>query len=258
MYFSAAIYNAHIGDQPYNTLHEDLSTAYDKDPTIAKSMCSYINLASCKVPWVLNKNYTELISSQFTIMAQMNECKIMDINLVNAMIQVLKEKENTHLSDQINQLRIHHFGPNNGPVNLLESYFRETSYVKSMGDSINDYLSKEKVYISATDYITKFYVIADDTHSLTARIVLRILQDNIGDIQIFINNQYVTGLKAKKSWSSFEFIIDKDLLCKDGINKLIVQWPVSKIIPPREFSRDDFLSMSKYIFGDIYQFYIRI
>ena len=257
-YFSAAIYNAHIGDQPYNTLHEDLSVAYDKDPTIAKSMHGYINLASCKVPWVLNKNYAELISSQFTIMAQMDECKIMDIPIVSAMLQVLEEKENTNLSDQINKLRIHHFGPNNGPENLLESYFRETSYVKSMGNSINDWLSKEKAYISATDYITKFYVIADDTNSLTARIELRIPQDNVGDVKIFINNQYVTGIKAEKSWSLFTFIIEKDLLSKDGINELIVQWPISKIALPREFSRDDFLSMSKYIFGDIYQFYISI
>lgn len=248
--FCAAIYNAHIGAQSFNSLYEDIKQAYKYNPQISQLMIKYLNLASKKIPWVLNRDYEELLSEHFTIMAQMDECRILDIPLCNAMLKVLKEDAGIDIISQINYMRIENFGPHNGKINMLEPYFRENSYVKSVGETFYEHNTEQHLFVRFTGPISIFHLISNQTYSLSASIVMRIIKKN-QTVKIFVNDNYITDCCVADCWTRHEFIINKEYLRDDGLNQLAIYWPE---IDQANRNNNDVVMLNKCLYGEIIQF----
>lgn len=250
--FFAAIYNAHIGAQSFDSLCEDIEQAYKYNPQISQLMINYLNLAVKKIPWVLNKDYEELLSEHFTIMAQMDECRILDIPLCNAMLTVLKQEAGIDIISQINSMRIENFGPHNGKVNMLEPYFRENSYVKSVGETFYEHNAEKQLFVRFTGPITTFHLISSQACSLRASIVMRIIKKN-QVAKIFVNDNYVIDLWVTDCWTGHEFIINNKYLRDDGLNQLVIYWPETDQVNEKN---SDLIMLNKCLYGEIVQFNI--
>ena len=261
-HFLAAIHCAHICDQPYDMIYYHCLKAvqYSKD-----IMHNFIDMATRKVPWVYNKKCEyfckmELVT-QYPILFQPDDCKIMDIDLVGAMVSVMTN-EGIDIKKDIDALRIKYFKPYKDKVNLLETYYRETSYIYSRKTS-GYFAFGDKCYISSISMRSTFYLIADRENDILIELTFRspLPESKKKDLYIKVNGVVVSSKPAFNNWQDLSIKVSKELLNQDGVNLIDIDWPlidsVEKDIHMENATRyrgDDLVVRnSRLIYGDIFR-----
>jgi hypothetical protein len=268
-HFLSAIHCAHSGDQPYDTLHYHCIKALQHSNEIKVMMIKYIDLATRKVPWVLNKNYEMMFKEKYTGIRQMGDCKIMDIRLVTAMINALKTVD-IDLKEQTDELRKQEHSPKTGrSIDLLETYYRENSYFNSFAESKSvDYDSRKQCFKSERNIMSSFSLIADHNVDYNAELTLRIESYGGTDkkASIKLNGKLLEQVSLSDQWTDLELYIPKQFLNSDGVNEITIHWPlfdeleevISENYKSRYSGSQLILQRSRPVYGEVIRFNISI
>ncbi|WP_139487907.1 tetratricopeptide repeat protein [Brevibacillus dissolubilis] len=225
----AAIHNAHRGGQSYEMLYYHSSQALRHSKNIVSLMTKYIDIATRKVPWAINKNYTDIFSeglnAQYPILVQSKDSQIMDVELVTAMVNALKET-GVDIQKEVEQLRINEHKPRHKKVNLLESFYKDTYYLHEFGNNPDRNLS----YVRAIDHQSHFYFVADQENDVSLELTFRVpYKESVKqDVRILFNGTEIGKTAGYDEWSNFTCRVSKGLLAESGVNTITIEWPVTE------------------------------
>lgn len=232
-HFFAAIHCAHRGEQHFKMLLYHCSRAISYSKEIIDLMQKYIDMATRKVPWIYNKNYAEMIMDgltiQYPVLMQNDGCKIMDIDLVNAMLDVLKSK-GIDIKDDVDKLRLMEHSEIEEQIDLLETYYRETSYINSKTVSNQTFLLG-RCYYTSFCYKSLFYLVVDHEIDIILDLTFRnpMHRENKKELEIKVNNIIVTKTVSSDKWKDLSIKVDKSILKEDGVNRIEILWPFSDL-----------------------------
>jgi len=258
-HFYAAIHSAHIGNLDKDYLLYHCRKALNIQQEIAEKMIKYCKCASQKTPWRLNKLFTEINTAQYPTIRQPDDCMVMDIELVDVMMFALKEI-GIDIHHEINDIRItNHAGKAPFIINLLETYYKESSYFNTfLGSKSVDYGDGKKMYSSFRTNCSNFYLIQSGVSDLTCDIIIKTPPYSFAEISISINEKHFYSVKAETTnWFKIEENIPAELL-KRGVNKISIKW--SNIAKPEEntFVTERLLfDYIRPIYGHIMQFIVK-
>ena len=266
-YFYAALHSAHSGNLNKINLSYQLRMAMNYDQNIADKMVSFARMASEKVPWRLNKNYLKINSSQYPIVRQPKDCMVLDIELVEAIINILEEF-NIMIREEIEKLRyIEHMPLINRKIELLETYYRENSYFNTFIDSKSiDYDNHNLSYCAFRNQETRFYLIAAPNQDLECNIRMRSpYMSEKGEVKVYCNQKLVFISMIGERWEEYILTIKRENLMFHGNNEIMILWPLldnNFVTMEDRINRDYFSEYDKFInrirprYGDIYEFSI--
>ena len=222
-HFFSAIHCAHNG-QPYDILHYHLMKSLEYSKKSIERIKNYIDIATRKVPWEINKSYFELFSNQYSIINQMSDCKLLDITLVQAMEDALA-LTGIDVKEEIRQLRIKEHRPTDTKkVNMLETYYRASNYNNFI--SSNVWNEPHKAYVRFRQNVTKFYLIAENDRDIKLNLTYRtpFSQESNGEIFLRLNCVNLTAIQSSLKWKDTVITIEKHLLASGGVNIIELEW----------------------------------
>lgn len=227
-YFYAAVHSAHLENLEPEYLEYLLTQALTFDEDIAQKMRAFIKISVSKIPWRLNVAYLELYSLQYPSIRQPKDCMVMDVELVQCMIRTLKSFGINLEKETIDTQIAHHSVTKQKPTNLLESYYKESSYFNIFSDSKSiDFDKKELAYSRFRAQQSNFYFICDQKEPITGKILVRNPQlKEESSISLFCNDVFFKELIIDKNWQEFSFVIPESLMIKNSVNHLTIKWPV--------------------------------
>ena len=135
-----------------------------------------------------------MLSSQYSIANQVNDCRLMDITLVNAMQDVLISV-GIDKSEYIKQLRITEHTPKYGQIiNLLETYYRADNYITFL--SSNSWKERNRAYIRLRQRETLIYLIADTQNDIEIDFTFRapLIKELRGQAMLLLNGERIVQL----------------------------------------------------------------
>lgn len=222
-HFFAAIHCAHCG-QPKDLVSYHLHKALEYSDIVINYMKCYMDMATRKVPWEINKNYFYLISSQYSVTNQINDCRLMDISLVQVMEEILEEY-GEYVKRKNDVLRIDEHAPQKGnSVNLLDTYYRADNHINFI--SAKSWEKRKKAYISFRHINTKFYLIANPELDVVMKLTYRTPFHNTKEksLKFSINRHMIINLPVSASWRNEQIEISSRYLNNDGINIIQIEW----------------------------------
>lgn len=268
-YFYAAIHSAHSGNLDQEYLKYLLREAMEEDVSIADKMIKFSRLASMKVPWRLNKQYLDINSKQYPTIRQPKDCMVLDIELVQSIISVLKEYS-IDIENEIEEIRIReHAVESDGSIDLLETYYKESSYFNTFIDSKStDYDSSNLAYSTFRMPSSSFNFIARGSNDLVCEITSR--APNIKSYEsfmIFCNQNLVFKENIGENWEKHSFSIDKRNLSDNKINTLTIVWPTLNLhinkmedeISVRSFSYyEKVINRMRPVYGEVFDMCVSV
>ena len=266
-YFYAALHSAHSGNLNQEYLSYQLRMAMKHDQNIADKMVNFARMASEKIPWRLNKNYLKINSNQYPTIRQPKDCMVLDVELVEAMVNVLEEFH-VMIRDEIEQIRCkEHMPLINRKIDLLETYYRESSYFNTFIDSKSiDYENNHLSYCAFRNQETRFHLIATSNKELKCNIRMRApYMSQKREVKIYCNQKLVFAGMISEHWKKYTFTIQRQNLTSHGNNEIIILWPSLNddlAMMEKKIKRDYFSGYEKFInrirprYGDIYEFSI--
>ena len=266
-HFFAAVHCTHRGDQSYEILYHNCLIAVQSSKNSINLIKNYIDIATRKIPWTYNKNYEFLVkeglASQYSVLMQPKDCMIMDICLVQAAIDALKTI-GIDIKNEVDLLRLDEHSVKDQKVSLLETYYRESSYINS---SISGNVLIDRSYISVTDVISSFFLIADKKSDLKFDLTFRISGEELAEneVTITINGMSVSKTMGSKKWKDISFTVSKDIFKEDGVNMIEIEWPLIDSIEEgliKEYEKkydglELFIRKSRPIYAEIMRFDVR-
>lgn len=266
VHFLAAIHCAHMCEQPYEILYYHCKKALEYRKEISECMKQYIDMVNTDNPWVFTKSaeyffYLEL-TKQYPILYQPDDCAVMDIDLVNAMVDALKG-EGILIEDEVRETRKKYFAPTDKKVDLMSTYYRELSYYYSQKASSYFSFSK-RAFISSIDRKSRFYLIADNKNNIKLELTFRtpFKEEDNQYLEVLVNNEKVGTILAADKWKDLNMEVPKEILKEDGVNEVNIIWPyidkVEKSLREeniKNYSGDDLIIRnSRLEYGDIFRF----
>lgn len=252
---NAAIHNAHYG-QSTEVLTSMCSKAAKLSEDSQQFMKEYIDMASRKASTTICGSHEVIVENGFSeqygstgILHKPNQ-KLMDVQLVDAMTAALTPYE-PNLESQVEKLRIDSFGLGEGKVNLLDSAFSRISYEEFPGQQVD--------FFQARNNKSEFLFVLDAPQEINLKITQRTPGLNLENklISVILNNETVSQFNSNKSWKTNAITIPAEL-CKKGINRIKVEWPIEAVYEPEKGS-DEFVDPNKQldnwyiVFGEIHQ-----
>jgi len=221
-HFYAAIHNGHNG-QDADVLYYHCSKSLEASPNIAKSMLLLSDLASRKASNEICKSFEELVmlmsDQQYPPgFLHPRNAKLLDLDLTDAMLKALKEKDINQTS-AIQTLRKEEHGVKYEKVDLLQSLYSKNSYDERVGSKLPFY--------QAFDLKTDFYFVADRDFPVEFRITAK--SRNLADADFMIievNNVQVSKLEINGKWATHTFKVDAKYLVNET-NIISIKWPVN-------------------------------
>lgn len=264
-HFLAAIHCAHNGEQPYDILYYHCVQAIKASKHVIDHMVNYINMICSKVPFTYNKSCLYFskfgLIAQYPMLFQPKDCRLMDITLTDAMVDALKTV-GYDIKEQVDTLRIKYFKPYEKKIDLLESYYREKSYIYSLTD-VEYFSYGEKAYYSFISNRTSFYLIADNKKDVEVEFTYRspLPESKKDNVKLKVNGITVGSKPAYNKWQDLIVLIPKQLL-KKGVNVIDVDWPLIDCIEKdlykknaEKYRGDELVTRnSRLIYGDIFRF----
>lgn len=227
-YFLAALHCAHH-NQPYEVLYNLCSESLALSKDISNLMISYMKLTTKKVSLLLNAQMYSVIDTgvleQNPFFIQDQEYRTLDLILVQAILDSLSQY-GIHLADEITNLRIkEHKVSECCPIDLLESSYRDTSYEEKR--FFSSYSSVDKnairpIYKRMKANDKGYFFIADPNNTVKLNATIRNISkiNTIQKLTIMVNNVLIEEFEVKPEWTNFEFKIDKNILEKNGVNRI--------------------------------------
>lgn len=254
-YLFGAIHNEHWG-QSYDLHKHHCKKALEASKEVTKTMVYYCDMMSRKTPNNLTKSLEMIAIENLqgdrygSAFMHPKYMKIMEIDLVNAMVDTLK-RNGINLSKFIKKLRKKEHGVDNRRINLLSPFYYATSY-----DEFQGIIS---AFFQARNTVSTFYIVASEGVSIDLFISFRVpgSESTGGRVEFLFNGSKVADLGAQSTWDNKELTIPGEH-CKDGINELVISWPLpEKLDKPGSLelrpSSSPFNSMY-YVFGEISHF----
>jgi len=264
-HFLAAIHCAHLGDQPPDTLSFHCQESVAASRQVAEAMTHYVDMVSRKIPWVLNKSAQYFVRSglvkQYPIVYQPDDIKIMDIDLVDAIVAAISDAE---LADRVRDLRVRYFGAGAEPVDLLETYYREFNYQNARRSS--GFFARGIGFLSSIGRTSRFHFIAEPSLPYHFDLTCRTrLPDDAQILNVRINGNNVLEASVSGHWANLHFDVPTSMLQPDGVNMVAIDWPFFDgfedyfhDLYADQFSGDDLvIRLSRPIYGDIQRFSAR-
>lgn len=250
----AAIHNAHWG-QSHDIVYYHCLKALESSDVIGDLMINYTSMANRHVPWVICEEFKKLEDAMIWCsysLAQPEGQEILDIILVDAMTRALSTK-GIDIKNKIDSLRKKEHGFINGKINLLESYYHQT-FAKETG-------KHSRNYYQAFDVRSRFFLITGKDPRVLFQLTCRLPAKNSEDqwLELLVNNAFISNLSVSEEWSTHTIKIPQEVFI-DGINTIIIQWPVingwQKMERKKnETFRDLFIRRAMPIFGEIHMFW---
>lgn len=248
-YFLAAIHNDHRGNQPFELLKFLCKKALYIDKNIASLMEQFVDIVLRNASGGLNKNFLKLceagIYKQYTGLFDMGSLKILDINLVNAIVESLKDV-GIDIEAKVSSLRKHEYDVEvQETIDLLENKFCHDSYkfISFFSDV------KKTLYYQAFFNESKFFVISNHNAEFKVTLTLRIKELNFEeDVLISVNDKIIMTIKVNDKWSTHQFEIKKDWFTNDDINIIKIKWPYFNEI---KFKKENISNTPKQILRNL-------
>lgn len=248
----AAIHNMHWG-QSYDILkhHSQESVKASKD--IAKTMVYYTDMISRSVSNNLTKSLEMILTNNTQIdryghaLMHPMDLKTMELDLVNGMVDALKGA-GINLEKFITELRINEHGIEGRNVNLMRSFYHATSY--------DEYQGVRPAFLQARDSRSTFFIVgkAGDAADLSLSFRIPGEADANSHVEFSFNGSMVSAVNTKKGWQRHSFTIPGKLM-KDGVNHLVIHWPVPAQVDKKATAgTGSLLDAVYYVFGEISQF----
>jgi len=257
-HFFAAIHNAHKG-QPYENLFYHCLKALNLSSSITDLFIHYTDMVTRDVSWSISKSCEAIVGSgqisQYPMLLQPTAQPILDFELVRAMVNALKAK-GIDIENKINTLRINEHGVHKGKINLLKSYYHNTSYLSTPIVS--------KGFFKSYEPESTFFLIAPESVDVAIKLTCRTPNIDADDVEIsiMINGTEAPDLNLKicKTWKTFSLIIPHTLI-KPGINKIMIKWPFNLDFKKNHQNRSIQQDKSKLlqemlfpVYGEIHKF----
>lgn len=251
----AAVHNAHWG-QSSDIVYYHCVKALELSREIGDYMSNYASMAVRHTPWVISVEFEKFADAMFANSYSLNQPEgqeVLDTLLVDALIRVLKTID-IDIKDKIDRLRIREHGFINGEINLLESYYHRTC--------AQELIMKSTYYHQAFDIESRFFLVTAKVPQILLDITCRTpVTPSTGQgqlIKIIINETLVSTLPAGKEWNRHSVKVPAGVLI-DGINQIIIQWPMfdgQPEIERRQYESlgDFFRRRSMLVFGEIHMF----
>ena len=263
-YFYAALHSCHSGNLDSEYLEYLLQEAIRYNEAITQKMIDFVHLAYTKTPWRLNEEYLKISSSQYPTIRQPEDCMVMDKELVDVMVQVL-ESHGISIQCEAEKLRLENYGVRYGcGRDLLETYYRESSYFNTFLDSKSiDYDSNKLSYCAFRNPYAMFYLVSETNQKILVEMVARspyLKQDK--EFVVRCNNQIVFTGMLQPEWAKYTFCIESKDLNASGMNELIIDWPhicgedskmQAKIEEENYSFYDKFINRMRPIYGELYR-----
>ena len=228
-HFLAALHCAHICKQQEEIIEYHCKEALKYWPKIKETMYSFLNLASKKVPWVVNKESRNLIKSEllksYPLLYQPKNSYLMEEKIVKAIVKALKDY-GEDIEYQIKKEMVSNFSFKTNKLNLLETYYRDNAYQMSDA-SIGYFTSNKRAFISSIEPTSVFYlVVSDNTRDIKVNFTSRLPYDYSEELSgtIGINGNKIDVFMITGKWKNYTFNIDAKFL-HVGINIVEINWP---------------------------------
>jgi hypothetical protein len=253
--FCAAIHNGHFG-QPYERLLSICTDALKASESIKDIMINYIDVVTRGMPNYFCKSFANIVGNdrirQYnggTGFLSKKGKKIMDLNLVDAIVTALKTF-GYDVEEHINELRKKEHGAHIRKVNLLKSYYALNSNY--------DPAHKKSTYYIARDIASQFFLVAEGNKAVNIKLTYR--NPNIGpsnqEVVLKFNNKVVLSMPASEKWFTQNLIIN-DNAVNDGMNYITISWPLAEKLTMNEAKQNSEHALFDYSFpvlGEIYLF----
>lgn len=222
----AAIHNAHQG-QSADILQHHCLTAVDLDPRVSPFMHAYMEMATYKAPSILCRAFEKILKTpgaeQYEDgLSHEDNCKIMDAELVGAMLSALEHKGTGNTTDVIRLRRKEHSINVQGRINLLLSFYSRNSY--------KQWLSGKDTYLKERERVSRFYLVADQGTSVDLQMTGRTGSHLSGPLSISVNQVHIATVNIGCSWTNVTVCIPGEVI-KDDINLIELEWP---LLPSRQ------------------------
>ncbi|MGG3526867.1 hypothetical protein COM13_18970 [Bacillus pseudomycoides] len=224
-HFYAAIHCAHRGDQPYEVLLYHCQKSLEHSRNIIPLMKKYMDFAIRKAPWSINKNYLSFFlegqNEQYPFLIQSNDLRILDVEIMKAMTESLADI-GIDLKNEIDKLMLSEHSIRNGKVDLLHTFYSESSYISQYSAEVKG----KKSFKVIDDKVTSFYLITEGEKSVLLNLSLRspYKQDNQQDVKFFCNSKLIGEINVSHDWQNATIVISENIL-KRGINDVLIDWP---------------------------------
>ncbi|MDN5217512.1 hypothetical protein QQ020_35900 [Fulvivirgaceae bacterium BMA12] len=258
-YLFGAVHNAHWG-QSYDILYYQCLQALKLSRETAKVMYFYCDISSRSAPNKICKSFEQLMEARakmdryFHALLPPRDGKMLEVDLVNAMVAALKTI-GFNLSEYILQLRVKEHGVMHQPINLLKSFYSATSY--------DEYQGTKPAFFCARTEKSEFFLVSMEGQSVLLHMTLRL--PNLGNssdiVLVSVNGSQVGSLEVGSEWSD-HFVTIPGEICVNGINKIIIHWPLShpsedrslRALSEKMAATNSVLDFAYFVFGEIYTF----
>ena len=258
--FSAAIHNAHWGQSYPVVLHHVKEAIIQSDDQFREFLRLYCDMATRKVSAHLASSFEQMILTglldQYMHLMHPKNGKPMDIDLADAIASICDSKEEKWI-DELRSLRINEHAADDRPINLLDSFYHQSSYERIFHD-------RGYAFFRAHDNVTNFFLVATPKSSIECNISLRI--PTLGntkseEVSIWVNDNHICDISASAGWGRQTFRIPQEAL-SSGINRLTLKWPLPVDGTPRKVHHSigtalGIISSLFHTFGEIYTFEAR-
>lgn len=224
----AAIHNAHWG-QPYEVVLHHCREALRLAPRTAETMTTYADLATRRAAANLCASFEKLIDSGVMetyshALLHPRKLKIMDVDLVEAMMEALRER-NVDIRAHVEALRLREHGVGSRPVDLLEPCYHVTSY--------EELKTRKTAYYQAKDVTSEFFLVS---HPQPLELNLTYRTPAAGNrtaeqVVVSVNGRPVARLAASRDWTGGLVEIPAGAL-RNGLNRLQFRWPAGDAPAP--------------------------
>lgn len=254
-HFFAAIHNEHWG-QAYYILEHHCMKALEASKEVAKIMVYYCDMISRNVSNNLTKSLEMILVENIQIdryghaLMHPKDLKIMEIDLVNAMVSAL-EREGVQLNKFVKELRKKEHGVDSKTVDLLSPFYYATSF--------DEFQGIRPAFFQVRDITSTFYIVASEKKPIDLFISFRVPSSEavVGMVEFWFNGSFITTLTPQSKWVTHELTISGEY-CKEGINELVISWPVpktvEKTIDQTLLTTDSLLNAIYYVFGEVSHF----
>lgn len=252
-HFYSAVHSAHLGNISTDFLLYHFRKALALYDGIADKLVKYCRLATKKTPWYLCGLFTEIDTMQYPAIRKQDDCMVMDIELTNVMITALKEV-GVDIQDEIQELRIeNHTYSSPLNINLLENYYKESSYFNVFaGSQSADPTSRKKLYLSLRSRNSNFYLILDEIADIICDFIIRVPSAVASqNVSLLINGMEFFNGESGSNWQRIKTDIPASSL-KRGLNILSIRWPkIQKHALHTSSSQEYILDYIRPVYGDI-------
>ena len=254
-HFYAAIHNEHWG-QSYNLHKHHCVKALEASKDIAKIMVYYCDMISRNISNNLTKSLELILIGNVQAdryghaLTHPKDMKLMEIDLVNAMVDAL-EMKGVNLAKFVKELRKKEHGVEGKTIDLLNPFYHATSF--------DEFQGIRPAFFQTRDTVSKFFIVADKGVSVDLSISLRVpsSETTVGALEFWFNGLKIATVDARSNWVNHELTISGEH-CKDGINELLIFWPVPETVdgPVNQEikSSRSILNSMYYVFGEISHF----